>query len=196
MKSNTEKSKVSNKTIRIAETALMIALAGVLAAVAVIPFPFGGSVTLFSQVPIIIIAYRYGTKWGLVSGFTLSLIQIILGLDNFAYVKGFGAYCVLVLADYIIPYTALGLGGIFKKKLKIVPALALGSILVSSIRFVCHFITGVTIWSGYAPSSALSAIIKYSLGYNASYMLPEMAVTIIGACIIGRFFDIEKERLI
>lgn len=188
--------KLSGKTLKITESALMIALSAVLSVFTVVQFPFGGSVTLFSQVPIIILSYRYGVKWGLVSGFTLSVLQLLFGLNNFSYVNGIAAYLVLIFVDYLIPFTLLGLGGIFRNKFKgQVSALALGSVLVSCIRFVCHFVSGVTIWKSWAPSSATKAIVIYSLTYNGSYMLPELVITVIGACLIGRFVDLKKERL-
>jgi thiamine transporter len=80
----------------------------------------GGSITLFSQVPIIIIGYRYGAKWGISTGIIYGILQMLLqGLGNFAYVKGFVAYLILILADYVLAFMSLGLGGaMFKKAVK------------------------------------------------------------------------------
>lgn len=187
---------LSGKTLRLTESALMVALSAILSLFAVIQFPFGGSVTLFSQVPIVIISYRYGCKWGMFSGLALALIELLTGLGNFSYVTGIGAYLIVALADYIIPFSMLGLGGIFRKAIKSqVGALAAGSALVSLIRFLCHFVSGVTVWSGYAPSSTWQAIAKYAFVYNGSYMLPEMLITILGACLIGKFTDLSKEKI-
>ena len=71
------------KNRRLTESALMLARATILAEVAVFELPFGGSVTLFSQVPVILISYRYGVKWGLTTGLALSIIQLIFGIQNF-----------------------------------------------------------------------------------------------------------------
>lgn len=46
------------------ECAIMIALAAVLSFVKILELPYGGSVTAFSIVPIVIISYRHGVKWG------------------------------------------------------------------------------------------------------------------------------------
>lgn len=176
-------------TRKIVESAVMLALATALSVFTVIKFPFGGSVTLMSQLPIILIAYRYGTKWGITTGVVMGVLQMILGADNFSYVTGIGAIIILIFSDYLIAFGALGLGGIFRKRLHN-PALelALGSAVASVIRFLCHFISGVTIWSGYAPET--QGVIYYSLTYNGSYMLPEMIITIVGAVIIGLSFDL------
>lgn len=64
-------------TKRLVETAMLLAVATVLTIISgYIPFqlPFGGSITIVSMLPIVMIAYRYGTKWGLFSGFIFALI--------------------------------------------------------------------------------------------------------------------------
>ena len=72
MESNRKK-ELTNKILRLTETAIMIAIATVLNEFSVIRFPFGGTVTVFSQVPIVILAFRYGIPWGFSSGFILGI---------------------------------------------------------------------------------------------------------------------------
>ena len=50
------------------ECALMIALGTVLAQIKVWQMPYGGSVTLVSSLPFILISYRHGVKWGVMAG--------------------------------------------------------------------------------------------------------------------------------
>lgn len=182
------------KIRRLAETAIMLALATILSELAVVKFPFGGSVTIFSQVPMVAISYRYGVKWGVFSGLAMGIIQMLFGLGNFAYVSGVVAYLVLIFADYIIAFGALGLGGMFKNKVKN-PALsiALGAATVSVIRFLCHFISGVTIWGDY--SGGAKAVWEYSLTYNGGYMLPELIITVIGCVILASIFDLTSPEI-
>lgn len=182
-----------DKTRRLAESALMIALATILAEFTVFEFPFGGSVTLFSQLPIVILSYRYGVKWGLVTGFAMSLLQMIFGAANFSYVSGISAYLILAFADYIIAFTALGLGGMFKNTVKKqAVALALGGAVTSLIRYACHIISGVTIWKEYAGDTP---VWEYSVTYNGGYMIPELIITVIGAVIIGSIFDFSSMEI-
>jgi len=182
-------------TRRMIESGLMIALAVVLNEFAVFHLPFGGSVTLFSQLPIIILSYRYGVKWGLFSGFTMSVFQFIFGLKNLSYVTGISGILILILADYLVAYTCLGLGGMFRNKIKNQGlSLALGGAVVSVIRYLCHFVSGATIWGGYAPEG--TPVWKYSLSYNATYMLPELIITVIGALLICLVLDFTKPDLI
>lgn len=181
------------KNRRLAESALMLALSAVLAKLAVFSLPFGGSVTLFSQVPIILISYRYGVKWGLTTGLTMSVIQLIFGLDNYSFVSGIPAFLILTFFDYIIAFSALGLGGMFKGKIKnSVLEISLGGAVVTVIRFVCHFISGATIWKDYAKGAP---VLEYSLKYNGSYMLPELIITIIGLVVISGIFNLDSPEL-
>lgn len=180
------------KNRRLAESALMLALATILSKLAVfsLPFAFGGGVTLFSQVPIILIAYRYGTKWGLKAGLAMSVLQLILGLDNFSYVSGIASLLTVALADYLVAFSALGLGGLFKNKIKNnVLAISLGSALATLIRFICHFISGVTVWKEYAEGAP---VVEYSLKYNGGYMLPELIITLVGVIVIAGIFDLNS----
>ena len=180
----------NNKTYRLVVTAMLIAIATILNEFATFESPFlhGGGVTVFSQVPVITLSYIFGVRWGLVSGFTMSIIQLMFGLENLAYVQGIDGYLILILADYILPYTLLGLGGIFKGKIKNTDlALTAGTVLVCVIRFVCHFVSGVTIWGDWTQQNAMSAVFSYSLTYNAGYMIPETIITVIGILALNKF---------
>lgn len=186
------KKKISNIQM-LAESAIMLALSVALNELTPIQFPFGGSVTFFSQLPILIIGYRYGIGQGLLTGFTMGVVEMLFGLKNFSYVTGIGSYLILVFADYIVAFSVLGLGAMFKKKIKN-QALALASAgaVVSVLRFICHFISGVTIWKGYAEDTP---VLLYSLTYNGGYMLPELILTVIGALAVGSLFDLTSPKI-
>lgn len=195
MKSTAEKKKL-NSTLRLTETAILIAIAVVLSEFTVIKLPFGGNVTVFSQLPIIMLAFRYGTPWGLLSGLVFGILEMMLGLNNFSYVTGIGSYIILIFSDYLVAFGVLGLGGVFRGKIKNqAVALACGGALASILRLACHFVSGITIWRGYAPSDAFGAVIKYSITYNSSYMIPELITTVIGALAVGKFFDLTRENI-
>ena len=181
------------KTRKVAESAIMIAASLILSEFAVVRFAFGGSVTLFSQVPLVFVSYRYGVKWGVAAGFVAAVAELLFGLQNFTYIKGISAFAICFFADYIIAFSALGLGGIFRGKIKnTAVCLALGGVLVSVIRFLCHYVSGVTIWKEYAGDMN---VYLYSLVYNGGFMLPEMAVTVIGLVAISAVFDIDGTEI-
>lgn len=188
----TENKRISSIQ-KLAECAIMLALAVVLNEFTPIKLPFGGAVTFFSQLPIVVISYRHGLRWGLLTGLAMGVIEMLFGLENFSYVTGIAAYLILIFADYVIAFSALGLGGVFRKTIKNQAlSLAAGGALVSVIRFLCHFISGVTIWGGYAEDTPVAI---YSLTYNGSYMLPELIITVIGALVLGSLIDFRSARL-
>lgn len=175
-----------NRTFQLVLSAVMVALATVLSVIPVMQLPFGGSVTLFSQVPIIAVSWILGVPWGLASGLAYGILQILVGgIGNFSYVQGMLAYIILVFADYLIPFTCLGFGGMFKRVIKNPYAAAtVGTLLVCFVRWFSHFISGATIWTEYAPDTAIKAVLAYSASYNASYMVPETVITVLGICVV------------
>ena len=177
----------------LAESAIMLALSVALNELTPIQFPFGGSVTFFSQLPILVIGYRYGIKQGLLTGLTMGVVEMLFGLKNFSYVTGIKGYLILVLADYIVAFSVLGLGAMFKKTIKN-QALSLASAgaVVSVLRFICHFISGVTIWGGYAEDKP---VWLYSLTYNGGYMFPELILTVVGALAVGSLLDLDSPKI-
>lgn len=186
-----------NATRKLTETAIMLALAVLLSYVTVFQAPMGGSITAFSQVPIVLIGYRYGFKWGAGTGVIYGVLEMLLqGLGNFAYVKGFAAYLILILADYVVAFMVLGIGGaIFRKVIKNQTlALALGGAVASLLRFICHFISGVTIWGEYA--DGWKSVWAYSFGYNGYYMLFEGILTVIGVVVLSLVLDFNSTNLI
>ncbi len=192
MKQNTSS---IDTTRRLTETAIMIALATGLSYVVLFKLPMGGSITAFSQVPIVILGYRYAIKWGAFSGVLYGLLQMLLqGLGNFAYVKGIVSYLILIFADYVVAFAVLGIGGaLFRKVKNQHVALGLGAFIASILRFVCHFISGITIWGEYA--NGIASVWGYSAAYNGSYMAVECVITIIGVVALSFAFDFLNPNL-
>ena len=177
---------LNNRTFQMVFSAVMVALATVLSVIPVMQLPFGGSVTLFSQVPILAVSWILGVPWGLASGLAYAILQILVGgIGNFSYVQGILAYIILVFADYLVPFTFLGFGGMFKRVIKNpYVAASVGTLLVCFVRFISHFVSGATIWTEYAPDTAVKAVLAYSASYNASYMVPETIISIVGICAV------------
>ena len=76
-----------NKTKRVTESAMLLAVAIVLELVSkmFIPeMPFGGQVTLVSMLPILLISYRHGVRWGLVAALAYALVEMLIGAKTVA----------------------------------------------------------------------------------------------------------------
>ena len=163
-----EKTKTSTTIV---ECAILIAMAFALSFIKIIDMPYGGSVTAASMVPIIVAGYRHGLKWGLLTGFTYSILQLLMGLANVSYATSWVAAVAIILLDYVGAFTVLGLVGIFKKNKNQTPVLVIGAAVVCVLRYICHVITGCTVWAGVSIPTADG--MAYSLVYNAAYMIPE-----------------------
>ncbi|MFA5561578.1 MAG: energy-coupled thiamine transporter ThiT [Eubacteriales bacterium] len=163
--------------------AMMLALAFVLSLFKFdAPFRLGGSVTACSMLPLLVVAAKYGYKWGVPTAFLYALIQLLQGVvegDVFVWLETGGAVLLCVLFDYLVPFTVLGLGGFLRKRGRL--GIYIGMATVMAARFVSHFITGVVIWGQWAEGS--SPFI-YSLLYNGGYMLPEIILTVAAAAVL------------
>ena len=176
------KTAIQKPIYRLCVCAMLIALSTVLSEIK-IPKAFGGSVTLFSMVPVCLIGILYGLRWGLPSCCLYGGIQLLLGLKNLSYATGWHAVLAIIFLDYLLAFSGLCLSGVFCRKVKNQSvACGIGVALGCVLRFVCHFITGVTVWRDASASFAASAV--FSLTYNATYMLPELVLTTVGVVLL------------
>lgn len=174
------KFSAASKTHRLTFSALMIALSTVLSMLKLFQVPQGGSVTVLSMVPLVMVALLYGTRWGVFTCFAHGLLQLLLGLGN---LRGLSLATLVgsVMLDYVLAFTVIGLAGVACRIKNRAVGAAVGSIIGVTLRFVCHFLSGWLLWSEVI---ADWGSIVYSLTYNGSYMLPEIVFTAIVSAII------------
>ena len=210
-------SKRMTRTRRLTESAMLLAIALILELISKMFIPeqtFGGQITIVSMLPVVLISYRHGLKWGFVASFTYALLEMAIGMKTVsaAFLPGyFGDDAMIVNAlamcfmDYIAAYTVLGLGGIFRNKIKN-PGVSLmaGSLLALGARFLMHILSGYILFASWAewyftqegfPAwgaqlvDALSPQVLgwvYSIVYNGMYMVPELVFTAAAALLISR----------
>ena len=169
----------NNKTLRLVLSAIMIAVGTVLS---IFKFNglwvYGGGVTFCAMLPLVMISFIYGTRWGLFTAFVFSLVQMVLGVHNVLYGTNIGMMIVIALLDYIVAYTVIGLAGMFKGKLNNrIIEIVIGTVIALSLRLLCHFITGWMIWDALWPNELGMTSAVYSIAYNGSYMVPEIIIT-------------------
>lgn len=145
---------------------IAIALATVASFLKLASLPFGGSITLFSMFFICLIGYLYGPKTGLMTGVAYGILQLLI--EPYIYAP------IQVLLDYPLAFGALGLSGIFWKSRH---GLRKGCMVGMIGRYVCHVISGYVFFAEYTPEGMNP--ILYAVGYNATYILPEMIATVI-----------------
>ena len=170
--------------------------------------PFGGSISIGSMVPIMVVGYAFGIKTGLFAGFVYSLLQMVLGMSTVSalFLPGSDSYTnilnavLICLIDYVLAYMALGLSGIFKGRFKSTGAsFALGCALSLTVCYIFHVISGSIFYGAWAEwffsdtvmaeLSVSSWILEkfsgaglatvYSLIYNACYMIPETVISVV-----------------
>jgi len=214
---------MSTKTKRLTESAMLIAVAVLLELLSKMFIPemtFGGQLTIVSMLPVVLISYRHGVKWGFVAAFAYALIEMVIGAKTVAgaFQPGYfgdaamiGNAIIMCLLDYLVAYTALGLGGIFRNKIKN-PGLSLmaGSLVALGARYAAHIASGYILFSGWAewfftqegfPAWGASLVeslspgmlgFVYSVVYNGLYMIPEMIFTCIAAFLLARPQIVQK----
>ena len=159
-------------TRMLCEGAIMVALALVLNQLKIFRLPNGGSITL-EMLPIFFYAVRWGVGPGLLAGFAFGLLQMFI---DGAIAWGWQS----LLLDYLVAFTPLGLAGLFKGQRWGIFA---GTVLGSVVRFIVHFISGITIYAIVAPTELFNMTFTspwmYSLAYNGSYMAIDMALCLV-----------------
>ena len=170
------------------ESAGMIALATVLSFIKIIDMPYGGSVTIASMLPVALISYRHGAKWGLISATVYGVVQQLLELSPLSWFTSWQSILAIILLDYVVAFAVIGFAGIFKKLIKNQAiALAFGCFGVAILRYLCHVVSGATVWVGLSIPDY--AALSFSFAYNATYMLPETIILLVVAVYIGTMIN-------
>lgn len=184
----------TKSALRLTEGAVMIALATVLSMIKLADFPYGGSITAASLFPIAVIAYRHGTAFGLSCGVVYGVIQQLLGLNNLSYFTTWQSIVAIILLDYVVAFAVFGLSGVLRKTgLNANVKMTLGVVLACVLRYLCHVISGCTVWAGL--SIPTEAALVYSLAYNATYMIPETLIAGIATWYLFSLLDFDSPRL-
>ena len=156
--------KMSAKQLTFCAVAMALAL--VTSFIKVASLPMGGSITLFSMFFMCFIGYLYGPKIGIMTGVAYGILQLII--EPYIYAP------LQVLLDYPLAFGELGMSGFFSKKKF---GLTTGVIVGILGRYICHVISGYVFFASYAPEGMNPMI--YTLGYNATYIVPELIATVI-----------------
>ena len=160
---------------------ISIALSFALSYIKFWQMPQGGSITLASLLPVMLFAYVYGPKKGLMVGFIYGVMQAVQD----AYI----IHPAQFLLDYPIAFSMVAFAGVFSKvkALDKVPQVkfALGAILAGALRFFSHVLSGVFAFSAYAIDSGATNFWVYSLIYNSFVFVDIILVIVAGAILFS-----------
>ena len=134
--------------------AVCIALSFILCNIRLFRMPNGGSVTPASSLPIFLYAYAFGPVPGLVCAFAYSILNI--------FSDPYILHPVQLLLDYLLPFTLMGLAGIFRFK-----------------KPYINMSAGIIFWDAWGyPASDFWGKFSYSAAYN-SFIFVETAICLI-----------------
>ena len=164
-------------TLSLVYAALSVALATGLSYIKMFEAPYGGSITLFSLLPIALYSYMFGVRRGTLAGFIYGLLQLLQGPNILHPLQFF--------LDYIIPFAVFGLcGGVFRPlvdrsrlnpQLKALIGLTSGLVLATVMRYIFHVISGAVYFGEYAGDYGFDNAWTYSAAYNPLYLFPARA---------------------
>lgn len=197
------KNKNLAHVIKLCECAILIALAVVLDYLSKFIFAFleplwvfGGGITL-CMVPIVFIAYRHGSLYGILSALVYSGIQFLDGgFANVQYLISLNTpvfeIIACILFDYLLAYTVLGCSGFFAKlfKRKLL-GYGSGAFIVCFLRFICSFLSGAIVWKslGNFIGIEFTNVWAFSFVYNATYLIPNAIITTVITVAICAVFN-------
>lgn len=195
----------NEKTKRLTLSGVLIALGTVLSLLIVFKWPWGGSITVCSMLPLAVLGYIYGVRWGLLSGFVYGVLQALLGATMSQAFAGMdaGSTVAILCLDYFLAFSVIGLSGMFKGIIKNhTAALVAGTAVAVLARYLVHIASGYIFYASYADwffgeafvNSFSAAIVEacspkmlglvYSIIYNGCYMIPELFITVIPAAVV------------
>ena len=149
------------------KTVLRLTESGILLAIGILidtflkfdaTWAYGGSITLCSMLPLVIIAYKYGVGWGSLAGVAHGVITMMIsggragGLAAMIEEKGgIKLFLLIMLFDYILAFAAIGLAGLAPRFCKTAPgAVVAGSLIGLFGRYICHTISGFLFFGEWA----------------------------------------------
>lgn len=166
-----------NDTRSIVYGAVAMALAFVLSYARLFKLPNGGSITFASLLPLMIYCCMYGTRRGLI---VCSLYGVLQALQD-PYI----IHPMQFLLDYPLAFGLVGVSGIFMEKgvfkEKKILAFLLGGVVAVLLRYICHVCSGAFAFATYTD---FKAALAYSLGYNATYVFADMAISLVAGSFL------------
>ena len=170
------------------ECALLLALGVGLSFLIIWEMPMGGSITLASMLPILLVGVKYSPKWSFGCAFIYSLFQLLQAVMHgnvFIWCETWDIVVLCALLDYILPFTVLGLTAFAQKEKG---NIYLFMFLAVALRFVCHFFSGILIWGQWAANMSPAV---YSILYNGGFLLPELIITF---AVTGPLLEVKAIR--
>ena len=172
--------------------AIMMALATVLSIFPTINAPYGGSITIGSMLPIMMMSMLLGPKWGIPVALGYSVIQLALGFSSVAsWGLEFDVFIYCLIIDYILAFSVLCTANIFGTQTMAKTACVVA--FAGFLRYVCHFFSGWLFFGMWA-EEGFNAF-TWAIVYNGGFMIPDTVICVVLACALYRMFPTFKKQL-
>ncbi len=174
--------------------AVCVALSFALSYVRLFKMPMGGSITLASMLPLMLFAFMFGPRKGILVGFVYGLLQAVQ--------EPYIIHPAQFLLDYAVAFAALGLTGCLRTlgvlKGNMRAQFAVGACIACGGRFLCHFFAGAFAFGMYGASyieygAMFANIYFYSFVYQCLYLLPELAIVLAAGMLIMSSKNFRKQ---
>ena len=149
--------------------AMSLTLSFILSYMKLFSMPFGGSITLFSMLPLIVYAWAFGPAAGFLAGLAYSLLQMTQGV--------WVVHWLQFLLDYLVAFTLLGIAGFLPGSL---PAAAAAA---GFARMLCSTVSGAVFFADGGLEYGISNPWVYSLLYNGLTIGADTLLCVLAACL-------------
>ncbi len=171
---------------------ICVAMSFALSYIKLVDMPQGGSITLASMLPVMLFAYIYGPKKGLLVGLVYGMLQAVQD----PYI----VHPAQFLLDYPIAFAMVGFAGVFSNATKLEKApqvkFGLGAALAGSLRYFAHVLSGVFAFGAYAADEGFTNFWAYSAAYNTCILIDAVIVIVVGAILFtSKSFNGEVAKL-
>lgn len=159
----------------VAMAGVCIAMSFALSYIQLWKMPQGGSITLVSLLPLMIFAYLYGPKKGVLAGCIYGVLQ--------AMQDPYIIHPAQFALDYPVAFAVIGFAGVFAGMDAIkLPQVRffLGGVVAGILRFICHVLSGVFAFEAFAEGTNAWA---YSLAYN-SFVFVDLALVLVAGVLV------------
>lgn len=181
-----DKNKAPFDTRTVTFAAICVAMSFALSYVRIFKMPMGGSITFASMLPIMLFAFMFGSRKGILVGLIYGILQAIQ--DPWII------HPAQFVLDYAVAFASIGLTGCIRdlgavKNIR--GQFVLGAVIASAFRFISHYFSGVFAFgmygAGYASDYNMPLLANeyfYSFVYQCLYIIPELIIVIAVGMIL------------
>lgn len=170
--------------------AICIAASFALSYVKFFSLPQGGSITFASMLPLMMYAYMFGLRRGVIAGMVYGMLQFVQSPQFYEPMQA--------LLDYPIAFAGIGLAGIGRKmkflKGNMTAEFCVGAVIAVLFRYAAHVLSGYFVfysWAIYWSEWYGAHPLAYSFAYNA-FLFVELAVLLVVGALVFQSKSVKR----